>query len=388
MHGELQLTQEFSITATRAAALALVVGLSGCSIFSSSEPTDDTIDYRKSARKVAPLDVPPDLTPLVRDGRYAVQAGRVSASDLASGAKAQAATSAGATVALNPVGDVRIERAGDQRWLVSTRSPEALWPLVRQFWIDRGFELTTDQAQLGLIETDWAENRAKLPNDMMRNMLGKLMDGLFSTGERDSYRTRVERTATGTEIFISHRGLAEVRSGSASDGDGSTTWTHRPSDPALEAEMLARLMIAVGTPMEQAKAEGPGAKPGLPTRARVLTGEPAATMQVDDGQERAWRRVGLALDRGGFTVEERDRNQGSYNVRYVDPKLAAQGSPNFLFKLFGAKDPAELALGRYRIVVKADGNASRVSVLTLGGEPDNGPNAQRIVTMLVEELKY
>ena len=104
------MTQEFSITATRAAALALVVGLSGCSIFSSSEPTDDTIDYRKSARKVAPLDVPPDLTPLVRDGRYAVQAGRVSASDLANGAKAQAAATPGATVALNTVGDVRIER--------------------------------------------------------------------------------------------------------------------------------------------------------------------------------------------------------------------------------------------------------------------------------------
>jgi outer membrane protein assembly factor BamC len=383
------LNSKFAVTAIRAASVTLAFGLAGCSMFGSSTPSDDTIDYRRGARKVAPLDLPPDLTPLVRDGRYAAQnGGRVSASELASGARAGAAASApGANVAVNQLGDLQIERAGSQRWLVSKRSPETLWPLVRQFWIDRGFELTTEEPSLGLLETDWAENRAKLPEDIIRSTLGKVLDGLFSTGQRDRFRTRLERTATGTEIYISHRGLEEVATGR--DGDGSTVWTNRPSDPALEAELMARLMAALGTPLEIAKAEATGvSKTGIAAKARLVTGEPAATMQVDDGAERAWRRVGLALDRSGFTVEERDRNQSTYNVRYVDPKIAAQGAPNFIYRLFGAKDPAELALGRYRIVVKADGAVSRVSVFTLGGEPDNSASAQRIVGILVEELKY
>ena len=376
----------FVNTPVRSATLCLVaaaaLGLGGCSSLETMM-SGDKIDYRSQAGKTSPLEVPPDLTPLVRDGRYLPQSGSVSASTLQQGA---ARPTNGQSVALTQAGDVRVERAGTQRWLVSSRTPEQLWPLVRQFWIDRGFTIATESADAGVLETDWAENRAKLPTDIIRNTIGKVLDSLYSTGERDKFRVRLERVAGGTEIYLSHKGLEEVYIGR--ERDGSTGWANRAPDPALEAEFLTRLMISLGAREELARtAVAAPAAPDAAPKARALTGQAAASLQVDDNFDRAWRRVGLALDRGGFTVEDRDRAQGQYYVRFVDAKEAAKDEPGFFSRMFGAKDNSANVLSRYRIQVKADGNAAVVSVLNNQGQPDNSANAQKIVSLLVDELK-
>jgi outer membrane protein assembly factor BamC len=382
----LQVKSVFASTPVRGAVLALSLTLAGCSALENSLG-GDKIDYRNGgARKTNPLEVPPDLTPLSRDGRYAPQAGIISASTL--NQPGATATSAVPAVAVNQLGDLRLERGGTQRWLVSSRSPEQLWPQVREFWLNSGFTLEVDNSQAGLLETNWAENRAKLPQDLIRRTLGGLIDGLYSTGTRDKYRTRLERGPNGTEIYISHLGLEEIYTGK--ERDSGTAWAAAPAAPALETEMLTRLMISLGASKEGAQAAVEGSTPASPTaaaKARVLPGRVGATLQVDDNAERAWRRVGLALDRSGFTVEDRDRAQGTYAVRYVDPKEAAKEA-GFFSKLFGGKDPAADALSRYRIQVKPDGNLTLVTVLSLAGEPDNSANAQRIVTLLAEELKF
>jgi outer membrane protein assembly factor BamC len=190
-----------------------------------------------------------------------------------------------------------------------------------------------DQPNLGIMETDWAENRAKLPQDFIRNSLGKVLDSLYSTSERDRFRTRLERSASGgTEIYVSHRGMVEVYNSQQKD---QTVWQPRPSDPELEAEFLRRLMIKLGVPQEQSKAlvASGAAKP----TSRVATVGATPVVQIDEGFDRAWRRVGLALDRTGFTVEDRDRAQGMYFVRYVEPS-AEKNDAGFLGKLFGRSE--------------------------------------------------
>lgn len=381
-----QVTFPFKNTPLRRATLGLMtasaIGLGGCSSMEGLMG-GDKIDYRSGAAKTSPLEVPPDLTPLVRDTRYLPQAGSVSATALQQQGASRANNSQ--SVALTQAGDLRIERSGSQRWLVSSRTPEQLWPLVRQFWIDRGFTMATESAEAGVMETDWAENRAKLPTDLIRNTLGKVLDSLYSTGERDKFRTRLERVPGGTEIYISHRGLEEVYIGK--DRDGGTGWAGRGPDAALESEFLARMMISLGAPADTARAAVAGTAPTTEPKARVLAGQPAATLQVDDAFERAWRRVGLALDRGGFTVEDRDRVQGIYFVRFVDAKEAAKDGPGFFSRLFGASEDASKLLNRYRIVAKAEGNGTLVTVQNSQGQPDSSANAQKIVTLLAEELK-
>jgi outer membrane protein assembly factor BamC len=355
-----------------AGLLSLV--LAGCSTIDALM-TGDKIDY-KSSGKAPTLEVPPDLTQLTRDNRYAIPGGAVTASGFQQGSNTLATP-----VATMMVGDVRIERAGNQRWLVVNRPTEQLWGPVRDFWLEGGFLLTLDQINLGIMETDWAENRAKLPQDLIRATLGKLLDTLYSTGERDKFRTRLERSGNGTEIYISHRGMVEIYS-SNKVNDKQTVWQPREPDPELETEFLRRLMVKLGVAQEQAKAlVAAGATTPV---ARVSTVNNVPVLQLGEDFERAWRRVGLSLDRTGFTVEDRDRAQGTYFVRYVEPN-ADKSQPGFLARIFGST-PTAVAPQKYRIVLRSQGESTTVSVLNASGTPDSSANAQRIVQVIAKDL--
>ncbi len=356
----------------RLGLLGLTIALSACSVLEGEK-----IDY-KSASKGSSLEVPPDLKQLSRDTRYAVPGGVVSANALQAG---QAAQPTGTQAAPAGLGDVRIERNGNQRWLVVSRPADKLWEPVREFWLENGFTLATDQANIGIMETDWAENRAKIPQDFIRSTLGKVLDSLYSTGERDKFRTRMERNAEGgTEIYVSHRGMIEVFNSSSKD---STVWQPRPADPELETEFLRRMMVKLGVSQEQAKAVA-AASAQRPPVARVANVNSIPVVQIDEGFDRAWRRVGLALDRTGFTVEDRDRSQGLYFVRYVEPK-GDKKEPGFLGKLFSSEKSVPPL--KYRVVVRSQGEATTVSVLNAAGAPETSANAERIVRVLADDLK-
>jgi outer membrane protein assembly factor BamC len=359
---------------SRLGAIALAALMAtGCSVLQ-----EDKIDYQ-SARKGTSLDVPPDLTQLSRDARYQVPGTVVTASGYQTGTPA---ANAGPSTAVNAVADVRIERAGTERWLVVDRPADKLWQPVRDFWLENGFVLELDQEKLGIMETDWAENRAKIPQDIIRRTIGRVFENLYSTGERDKFRTRLERSSEGrTEIFISHRGMIEVYSSAQKD---QTVWQPRPTDPELEAEFLSRLMVKLGASEAQAKAAAASAP--VQSAARLTTVNNQPVIEIDEGFDRAWRRVGLSLDRSGFTVEDRDRSQGIYFVRYVASGSGDGEKPGFFGRLFGSAKP-EATPARYRVVVRSQDNRSTVNVLDAQGQPDTTGTATRIAQLLVADLK-
>jgi outer membrane protein assembly factor BamC len=372
-------------------AAAVLAALGGCSTVENFL-AGDKVDYKSQSVKTAPLEVPPDLTQLQRDGRFANSAsGSVSASTYQAGGAAAATPSAGTSAAISAVapsavGDMRVVREGNQRWLVVPAAAEQLWPQLREFWTERGFSLVIDNAQAGVMETDWAENRANIPQDIIRRTIGRALDSLYDTGERDRFRTRVERNGSNTEVYISHRGMIEEYAGEVRNE--TTVWTPRPADPGLEAEFLTRLMVKLGSNEQAAKETiAKPAAPATAARARAIAGQPA--LEVDEGFERAWRRVGLALDRGGFTVEDRDRAGGLYFVRYVDPRKAATNAePGFFAKLFSfGRSDAPAGPVRYRIAVKGEGERTQVTVQNTQGQPENSEVGQRIVALLVDDLK-
>ena len=350
-----------------------VVALTGCSVL---EP--DRIDY-KSTTKASTLEVPPDLTALSRNTSFSVPGGNVTASAFNAGQG-----KSGTPVAATSISDVRIERSGNQRWLVVARPADTLWSPIRDFWQDNGFLLTQDRQDVGVMETDWAENRAKIPQDFIRSSIGKLIDSVYDSGERDKFRTRVERNGNATEIYITHRGMVEkLVGGNIAANPDRTQWEPRPADPELETEMLRRLMLKLGISQEQSKALVAGG--AIKQTSRIANANGVPVLQVDDGFDRAWRRVGLSLDRTGFTVEDRNRAEGIYFVRYVEPKLDSK-EPGFLSKLFGgsSNDAAPL---KYRIAVRSQGENTTVSVLNAAGAPETSANAQRIVKVLADDLR-
>jgi len=347
------------------------------------------IDY-KSAGSLPPLEVPPDLTTPSRDNRYVVpETGKGSAT--LSGFQADRSQQArlGATTVLPTVDKMRIERAGTQRWLVVQDVPEKLWPLVKDFWQENGFLVQVERIEAGVMETDWAENRAKLPQDFIRSSLGKLLEQVYSTPERDKFRTRLERSGdSATEIYISHRGMIEIY---PTEGRDKTIWQPRPADPELEAEFLRRLMVRLGAQEEKAKqmvATAPQA-----ARATIRKGNDGReTLQVQEPFDRAWRRVGLALDRVGFTVEDRDRQKGLYFVRYADPdaemEKKSRDKPGLLDRLaFWRSSEAKVKAEQYRVQVRQAAETSEVLVLNKDGGSEASSTAHRILSLLHEQLK-
>lgn len=352
---------------SRLALSVLLAGLavlgSGCSVLQ-----EDKVDYQTAVRSVA-LDVPPDLSQLKPTSRFDIPGSTVT-------------KPAAPNVAPNQVGDVRLMRSGDVRWLVVDRPAEALWKPVRDFWQDNGFQLEVEQEQLGILETQWAENRAKLPQDLLRRTLGRLVDGLYSTGERDKYRIRFERTATGgTEISISHRGLVEVYTSAQKD---QTVWQSRPSDANLENEFLRRLMLKLGASEEQAKAALNNASPAALARLDTLDGQ--TVVLVNDGFDSVWRRLALSLDRQGINIEDRNRQQGLYEVSFVPPQTAPAESAGFFARLL-AGTATEAAPVKQQIRVQRRSDTVVLSVLNAQGQPDTTPTAQALLQKLADVLK-
>nr|WP_315598102.1 outer membrane protein assembly factor BamC [uncultured Cupriavidus sp.] len=390
-------------------ALTLIAGCS--SINEAMQP--DKIDYKSQGKKTASLDIPPDLTKLDGDRRYTVPdaAGTSTLSNYQQANKTREAEPA--TNVLPSAQGIRMERDGNQRWLVISNGMRAdqLWESLRGFWQENGFLLTQDSPQTGIMETDWAENRAKIPQDFIRNTIGKVFDGLYSTSERDKFRTRVERSQNGQlEVFISHRGAQEQLTGV---DKSNTVWTPRPADPELEAEFLSRLAQRLGVQKDQANqmAKNPtptgnsaAAAAPAPSAAATGIGAAAATgaasaadsksflaqvngspaLQLPEPFDRAWRSVGLGLDRVNFTVEDRDRAQGLYYVRYVDPKQAVDDR-GFFSKLFTKANDGKTAK-KYRVSLKGNGTGTTVTVQNDAGQPENTEISKRILSLLDEQL--
>jgi outer membrane protein assembly factor BamC len=363
------------------------VVLGGCS-WAGNLLKSDKVDYKsESAGRSAPsLEVPPELSTPTRDGRFALPADNRPTTAVASEVNAQRpAAAAGNSAVLPTISSGRLERAGTQRWLVVAGKPDQLWPVIKDFWTESGFTINIDRPEAGVLETDWAENRAKLGMDGVRRLLGTVFDGLYSTPERDKFRTRLEQGASGeTEIYISHRGMVEIYK---TEGRDQTVWQPRAVDPELEAEFLRRLLVRLGTDDASARRTiEAGARP--PERARIVTAGNASRVELEEGFDRAWRRVGLALDRVGFTVEDRDRSKGVYFVRYADPDMTRKAPDGFIGRMTGwFRTTTERPAEQYQISVTGQTSATQIAVLSKTGVAEQSETSRRILSLLHEQLK-
>ena len=368
---------------TALCVLTLVTaGLVACKSVTSS----DTVDYKSSGAVRGPnLSYPPDLITAQADRRYIVQDGTATMSEYSSAVKKTAQIK---TNVMTGIPGMRIARDGERRWLVVDKPAPELYPQVKDFWQENGFLLTVDSPSTGIMETDWAENRAKIAQDWIRSTIGSALDSIYDTGERDKYKTRLEVIKPDeTEIYITQKGAIEK---CVTDTTGSclyTIWTPRPNDPDLEAAFLARLMERLGMTQAQAKAlvSAPLGEKILKARL-VQEGVNTAHIEMVSGFDRAWRDTGLALDRSNFSVEDRDRANGIYFVRYVNPKDLGD-TKGFFTNLFSSKDDSSMKAKKYRVVVKSTGdNSSSVYVQNADGAPENTAAGLQLLTLLTEQL--
>jgi len=368
-----------------AVVLTSVVALGACSTVKDTLSGQNAIDYQ-SAVRTDPLSIPPDLTQAAADPRYRAPAtGSTTFTQFqAQGARVDTAGSSGVTreAVLPSFPDMEIKRDGELRWLAVKMSPSELFPKIESFWYDSGFSLDVTDAKAGIMITNWAENRARIPESWLRQVLGSVLNNMWDSGQRDKFRTILERDGEYTEVFISHEHMVEVRVGIEQD---QVRWNRGREDPGLNAAMLARLMVYLGEGTEQArqkmaKAEETPLKPSVQDNVAA-----DGTLVIQEPFEMSWRRVGLALDSGNFAVDDRDRSTGDFFIRYVDTDTGLKrDEPSFFGRLFGAKDapPAQ----QYRLHLQADGNRTVVSVFSGDGQPDTSETAKRMLSVLAERL--
>ncbi len=373
-----------SLTVLRGLALAVAaLALAACASRNITVQ-DKKIEYQQ-AYEVPQLEIPPDLSSNSLDDRMVVP--DINPRDTATysayaGERQQGGRPVGSGV-LPDVENVRMERQGDMRWLVVRADPAEVWGPTRDFFITLGFLLTREDPTLGILETDWLENRAAIPKGAIRSTLSKIpgVEGLYSSDTLDRYRVRLEKgTEPGTtELYLTMRGLEQVAKGP------EYVWQERPTDPELEAEMMVRIMMHWGATEERARQKL--ATPTVrPDRARLLaSGSVPTGLVVLEDFSRAWRRTGVALDRIGFAVEDQDRAGGLYSVRYQDLEEARK-EEGWLSKMaFWSDDETEVR--SYGIRLTADGAETRVAVLDEKGAEIQNQTSQTILKLLYEELK-
>ena len=394
-----------------AVASGAIATLGGCSWLHFGSQ-DEAYDYRKAQARQQPLDVPPDLTPLPKDERFSLPTNPAATQKPAAAAAAAPAPVAAPGMLVAPAGPAvdpavpaaRIVREGSQRWLAVNASPEVAYATVRDVFVSQGFKIAVDEPALGLIETEWAETRPKVNEDAARNVLKRLLGAFDSNGEQNKFRARVERTPANTaEITITHRGLDEVFTSPQKD---TTKWQVRAPDPELEAILLQRVALRFAA-VQPAVAVAPAPAVAAPAAAAPVAAPPAAavpvatvdarvhkvtaagyvTLQLEDDLDRAWRRVGIALDRGGFTIQDRSRDKHQFSVRYLDPDYEASEKEKrgWWDRMFNS-DP-KIPEQEFQIAMARNGVVTVIEVHAKDGKPDNGPTALRILDQLEENLR-
>ena len=382
-----------------AAGPLLAVGLAAC-----SGTADDLLDpilpekdaAYKSSKTAPPLEVPPDLSSSTLNDTMVVPSlaqGSATYSDYANGTQVALAGVDGVLPRLN---GVQVERAGSERWLVVDVPPGVVWPKARNFWLSQGFLIQMEDPSIGIMETDWAEKNTRFDGGAISNFFSKLSSQLYGATTRDMYRTRLEHgTIPGTtEVYVSHRGAEYVSTGKvtrAQDDTGTEeeyVWQPRPSDPELEAEMLNRLIITFGIKKETATTLVATAPERPPRDHIVRDGEGASVLDLQDNFSRAWRRTGLALDRVGFTVEDRDRSRGLYYVRYIDTDKVNSGKDDSFFgtlKFWGDDEASDQ--NEYLVSLVGKQSTTQIVILDTDGKREYGETADRILGLLHDQLK-
>lgn len=369
------------------AALAAVLTLNGCSSLRNMLSGDDSVDY-KSVVRTDPLSIPPDMTQAASDPRFrAPPSGTTTFSQFQQVGQTTGKPQATSQSAVLPTrSDMRVMRDGDLRWLSIDLPPDRVFSTTADFWTETGFTLDVTDPKAGLLVTNWAENRSNIPDSWIRQAIGSVLPGLWDSGTRDKFRTRVERNGNRTEVYITHQHMVEEATGKGTGGASTDIrWTVGKEDPGLNAAMLARLMVFLGEDVDgarqkMAKAQADPQEPKITTP----TGDKSMLL-LGETFDRAWRRVSVALDSGGFAVDDRDRSAGDFYVRYVDTDTGMKREePHFFARLFGAKDAPKAPT--YRIHLTTKGAQTEVTVLDDKGVRDTSETAQRLLAVLADKI--
>ena len=331
--------------------------LSACSTTSS--------DYKgvyEGAQTTDPLQTPPDLS----QPDYAGDSSEMVTSYL--GYKQSLNTQDKGQQLSNYKG-MRFVRDGSQFWLEIDDSAIHVWQSLRAYFTRLGFKIISEQPDLGLMQTNWQANRVNTSTNWFLKYVGKLIN----TETMDGYRAHLEYDEAKkiTRVFIAHQGVQEA-SGDSSNG---AQWVRRPADPELEVEMLMRFMAFRGMGEKQAKQEIVQTKAVV--NAILKQTAKGYVLQYNDSFPRAWRLVGIALDRMGVLVEDRNYSAGVYYIQLSDA-FKLDGKSGFFDS---SSKPSKL---KYLLTLEDKGDSTLITLKARGAV---GADLPAVTKKVLDDIK-
>lgn len=368
----------------------MLAGCGSSSIIDNMLP-DQTLVYKKQREAAENLEIPPDLSKGQVSDALDVPAGGAATYSEYAGERSKRREMATSGDVLPEVKDVELKHEGNSRWLEVGAPAAAVWPRVVAFWREQGILLVEQNPAVGVMKTDWIENRAAIRQDFMTRMMMKIAEGLHSTGTRDQYRVRLERGAKPgtTDIYLTHTAMHErILSNTVGEG-ANAVWEPVPSEPEKEAEMLHRLMVYLGVTEQRAAgaARGTGEGAARPTTVRLVPDGAGSALIISEEFRRAWRQTGVALDRTGFAVEDRDMSAGTYYVRYDPGSEGARKKEGFFSKMAFWRSKDIDPVKKYQVKLVGSGNETRLTVLDAAGQRDDSPAGRKILSLLQEQIR-
>ena len=241
--------------------------------------------------------------------------------------------------------NIEVKKSGSRRWLVVDKSPEIVWELSKQFLKEKGFVIKKSNKKIGVMETDYLENKPEIPAQSLgffRSFLASTVSNVsYTLPSVDSYKIRIEplNDNTKSEVYLSLSSMAEV-----STGDDRTMWQSKEKDNALETEMLYSLMLFLGSDSTDAREKIISAKEEGRISVNLSEGlNGYAKLAFKLNLIETWDNLAWALSEANIEVVDKDLKEKTFYIRYVDNQ-----SIGFMSKIFGT----EAIIQQYQIQLK------------------------------------
>jgi len=215
--------------------------------------------------------------------------------------------------------EISVKKSGDRRWLVVSKSSDTVWNLARQFIKEQGLRIKEQNKLTGIIETDYSENKAVLPDEslnVIRAMFQKALQARYSLPTIDKFRFRIEPLGNDkTQVFLSMSSMREVVTDSGKDHQ-NTIWQDTDKDRIIETEMLYRLMVFLGGEKAKAREKIIEAIDESKVVVNILEGIKGYTkLRFNLNSQDTWDNVSWALDELNVEIEDKDYKEKSFYIR-------------------------------------------------------------------------
>ncbi|WP_419653429.1 outer membrane protein assembly factor BamC, partial [Thiolapillus sp.] len=153
---------------------------------------DKQVEYKREVIADKHLEVPPDLTSSRIENRIPGLEGGTTTYSEYSGVRKNVGGSLRSmgkeVLPENP--DIKVEREGEDRWLVIKAPADAVWDKLLDFWQENGILLDQQDPTIGVMETTWLENKANVSSGFITDFIQGFFEGAYDAGIRDRFRIR------------------------------------------------------------------------------------------------------------------------------------------------------------------------------------------------------